>query len=186
MKGLGLALVAVLGLAAALWRLSDDDEAATSPAPDRGRPARVVSTHHNSPSLPSREGTVTVPEIQERPHAKPTMDQEASIAEQSLRLDARFTAEAADVRWASDTSRTITDDIQKASSRDVRIDRVECRASLCRAELAMTSLEAGNAFLETWVRQTTWQGSALFAPDPEAKRMVIYLGKVGTTLAQLD
>lgn len=190
MKGLGLALVLVLAFGAALWRLSDDETTAPFPAPNRERPAQAVSSHRGG-SLPTSATPARAPEIIERPREAfgHEQEQEVSLAQQSAKLETRFAGEAADARWASEATRTITEEMQKAVSRDARIERIECRASLCRAELATTSQDAANTFAETWVRQTTWPGAAMFAPDtsrPDAPRLIVYLARQGTGLASVD
>ncbi|HEY6224735.1 MAG TPA: hypothetical protein VIW26_13190, partial [Gemmatimonadales bacterium] len=135
------------------------------------------------PTAPARQPEPSIPE---RADASP----EAEIAVERDRLQARFTAERADPAWASAARQDLTADFGRVDSNDVRIGSIECRASLCRADLVLANAAAGGAFLQTWLRQRAWSGPGFAATDqmrPDgARHLIVFLGRTGTDLARVD
>ncbi len=97
------------------------------------------------------------------------------MVERRAQLQARFAAQRSDLDWASSAARQLADDVTAHASAEVRMRTIECRASLCRVELATDDREAGQRFVEDWVRHRTWTGPG-FA-STEGNSLVVFVGR---------
>ena len=151
------------------------------PAAPRALLKRRVDPPPFANAVPAAEPAAPTP-----PEAKP----ELTVADQRMYLQTRFAAQKVDAGWASTARQELSDDMARFSDKDVRLQGVECRSSLCRAELTLASHDAGVAFMETWVRKRVWVGPGFAANDetnPDGSgRMTIFLGRPGTELPYLE
>jgi hypothetical protein len=177
-------------VACATWWLVQQSIAAppltTSQAPPRPRVPATRSTAPRDVVLPSP--AVPLPE-EPAPQAPAEPAAEPSIADQQTNLQARFAGEGIDAGWASTSRLALRDDLGRFSGKDVRILDVECRSSLCRAELLLTSHEAGRTFMESWLRARSWRGPGFVASDDETAggaKLVVYLGRPGNDLPYVE
>jgi hypothetical protein len=92
------------------------------------------------------------------------------------RLQSRFAEQAVDASWASSATQALSDDLAKHLTAEVRVAGVECRTTICRAEIAPATPEAGQQFVETWIRNRTWTGRG-FAAGDGGDRVVLYLAR---------
>jgi hypothetical protein len=190
MKALVLSIVVALGLATLLWRLSRDTEPLALPhreAPARRAPGLPGIAAPRPPVVPLVAPSLrSEPTIPERTDASP----EAEVAAERVRLQARFTGEPADPAWATVARQDLTADLGRVASSDVRLESIECRASLCRAELVPATAAAGGGFLQTWLHQRSWTGPGFAATDePHADgvpHLIVFLGRPGADLARVD
>ena len=112
-------------------------------------------------------------------------EDEDMAATQGRHLQDRFAAERVDPRWATTARRDISDDLSRVAGDDVQLQTVECRSSMCRAELSFVKREAGTSFMEKWLRARSWTGPGYAenegAPDGP-HHLVVFLGKPGADL----
>jgi hypothetical protein len=177
MKPLALLVALALCAGVVLWRSIDDGS-----APARAEPAAppetkiVAATVVRSP--PSSAPVLAPPPPLERPLApERELDREAAeaVTERRDRLHARFVAEAVDASWASTATQMLSDDLGTHLTADVRLAGVECRTTICRAELAPTTPDAGQQFVQTWIRHRSWTGRGFAAGDGD--RVVVYVAR---------
>jgi hypothetical protein len=183
-KALIIGAVAVLGGAVALRSLAAPGPAPAAPgATDVHESAAAQPRVASPPQLPAIAAAPALPDHAPSAPAigAPTDDGAAAVARQREHLEARFTAEQADARWAPGARSAITDDLGRLSVPGAALRGVECRATMCRAELALGEPGAGAAFMQTWLRQRQWNGPG-FAVNTSDATMVVYLGKIGGTL----
>lgn len=116
----------------------------------------------------------------------PSDEPDLSIAGQRARLEDRFAAETPDVAWATTAQQELHADLGRFATRDASIRDVQCRASLCRIELALATPDAASGFMESWLRNRTWTGpgvadNGVVGSDGQP-RMVMFLSKDGLDL----
>lgn len=147
---------------------------ATEPATrDRPRAARI-------------EVRVPVPIEPAFTPSAPEDEPDLSIAGQRARLEDRFAAETPDAAWATTAQQELHADLGRFSTRDATVRDVQCRASMCRIELALATRDAASEFMESWLRKRTWTGPGV--ADNEVvgadgqPRMVMFVGKLGLEL----
>jgi hypothetical protein len=111
---------------------------------------------------------------------------EVIAAARRVRMQAHFAEQPVDRGWATTAQYALQDDLGKVTGDGIRVHRVECRSSLCRAEVIAASRDAANAFLESWLHQRTWTGPGFASHDEtnpdRSPRMIIFLGRPGTQL----
>jgi hypothetical protein len=166
------ALLVVLGaLMYATTRASDTTPEATTAAPAPRARSRAPQLAVSAPAI-----------VAPMPRAEP----EVSIAGQRARLEDRFAAETRDAAWATTAQQELHADLGRFATRDVGIRDVQCRASLCRIELALATRDSASAFMESWLRQRTWTGPGVADSDVVGAdgqpRMVMFVGKDGQEL----
>ena len=195
MKKLVLSAGLILGFA--IWCLWQ--QASSREAPDPGEVPGPASSTLAGPPPPPRSRLVDVaatppprvsppadPASQAEPEGKP----EISVADRRAHLQSRFVAQDIDPAWSSVARQELAQDLGRFGGKDARVQDVECRSSLCRAELVLTSHDAGSNFMESWLRQRTWAGpgfAANDAADPDGTpKMILFLARPGTELPRLD
>jgi len=121
-------------------------------------------------------------------HAPPPGDAELSSDDQRAHLQAWFAGERTDTAWAVASQRALHDDFERFASADARPRDIECRSSLCRIVLTLSSPEAGSRFMESWLHERSWTGPGFVATqdtspggDPRSS-MIVFLGRPGTEL----
>ena len=185
MKILILSSSVILGVLV-LWLVHESAGPAPEPiAAPRPSARRAVDSRRPSPA-PYTPAVAVVAPASEVPPVAAAERPEASVADQSVPLQARFATEAVDPGWANTAQQALNDDLGRIASKDVQAQRAECRSSLCRVELTLTNHEAGTAFMESWLRQRTWTGPG-FVSTPQAARggelkMIMFLGRPGSEL----
>jgi hypothetical protein len=195
MKVIALSVSLVLG--AVIWWIAREDVTADTRTAAVPRSARTASPGRAAvdvrPALARRAdapASETAPLVDPAPRTAPETRPEISVAEQRTYLQDRFSAQSADPVWSSTARQELREDLGKLSSNDVRLQSVECRSSLCRAEFVLTSQEAGNTFLESWLRQRAWTGAGFAANDdtnPDSnRRLLLFLSRPGVALPYLE
>ena len=150
---------------------------ATTTVPSRTArtPVRAVAPSIDEPAAP---------ELSAPTAAAPSP--ELTIASQRARLEERFLAVTTDGGWASSSQQQLQTDLGRFVTRDVGVRDVQCRASLCRIELALATRDAASGFMESWLRERTWTGPGLADNDvggaDGAPRLVMFVGKEGLEL----
>lgn len=116
----------------------------------------------------------------------PDAEPDLSIPGQRARLEDRFAAETPDASWATTAQQELHADLGRFATRDASVRDVQCRASMCRIELALATRDAASGFMESWLRKRTWQGPGVADNDVVGAdgqpRMVMFLGKDGVEL----
>jgi hypothetical protein len=184
MKPLAVFLAASLGAGVVLWWAIDDSAGAGASAPGPEVSARaaprspavgVTARAATRPALAPAQGAPSAPA--EPPAPERSLDDQAveAIAARRDQLQTRFAAQAVDRAWASDAQRALGDDLATHATPDVRIQSVECRTSLCRVDLAPTSSEAAQGFVQSWIRHRTWTGPGFVSGDGDA--VVVFVAR---------
>jgi hypothetical protein len=188
-------LSASLILGVVLWWISRQVGAFEAPpgGPAAASPA-AIEKRAVDPRLASARPAVP------RPRPPPTVDVSADpvppdasdsnpdviAAARRTRMQAHFADQPVDRSWASAAQYALQDDLGKVAADGIRLHRVECRSSLCRAELIATSRDTAIAFLQSWLHQRTWTGPGFASHDdtnPDGSpRMIVFLGRPGTAL----
>ncbi|HEY0254082.1 MAG TPA: hypothetical protein VGC41_21285 [Kofleriaceae bacterium] len=118
--------------------------------------------------------------------AKPTDPGDFSIAQQRTRLEDRFASEKRDPAWANTAQQELHTDLGRFATREVAVRDIQCRASLCRIELALATHDAAPAFMEQWIYQRTWAGPGVADSDVVGAdgqpSVVMFVGKEGQEL----
>jgi len=175
MKPLVFFLILSLGAGFVLL-LSLDDAGENRPPQLHTQPARTVERPADSRPMtaPRREPALAAHVEPERPLERQAAD---ALSERRTQLQAQFAAQPIDPSWASSSKQLLNDDLGKYASADVRVRGVECRSTLCRVELAPVNRDAGQRFMEAWVRHRTWTGPGFAASDGDS--MIVFLGRPG-------
>jgi len=117
-------------------------------------------------------------------------DPDVTAAARRTRMQAHFAEQPVDRSWASTAQYALQDDLGKVAAEGIRLHRVECRSSLCRAEFIATSRDTATAFLESWLHQRTWTGPGFASQDDSnpdgSPRMIVFLARPGTALPASD
>jgi hypothetical protein len=162
-------------------------EGETASVPPAPRDPPVTPGWNRDRPLP----TATVPVETAAHNAAPAEPKpELTTADQRIFLQSRFAIEKVDVAWATTARQEVSADLAKVNANGVTLQGVECRASLCRAELVSASPEAALAFSESYLRQRTWTGPGFMSSDEQnpdgSRRTVMFLGRAGTELPYLE
>jgi hypothetical protein len=128
-----------------------------------------------TPWVAERPAFASVPEL--RAAAEPAPD---AFADEGTRLRARFDREPTDTSWAGDTRAQLETELGRFSGNDATVRSVDCRTSLCRVEVAVASNDAGATFVQSWLRDRTFDGPG-YVTQADGK-MVMFLGRTGTEL----
>jgi hypothetical protein len=187
-----LVLPAGLILGAVLWWISHQVGAfEATPAAPAAASGTAVERHAVDPRLAPARQAISGPPPAVDPSAEPASlhasesNPEAVAAARRARMQAYFADQPVDRSWASTAQYALQDDLRKVVGDGVRLQRVECRSSLCRAELTAPTRDAANAFLESWLQERTWTGPGFAShddTDPGSPRMILFLGRPGTAL----
>ena len=170
------------GLLVAGWwlvRATERTEVAPSPAPvASSAPAERARVRAYAPHVDVTP--VVAPAVVDTPPP------DLSIRGQRARLEDRFRAEATDGAWAPTAQQQLQSDVGRFATRDVDLRAVECRASMCRVELALATRDAASGFMEAWLRDRTWTGPGLADNDVLGSdgqpRLVMFVAKDGMEL----
>lgn len=184
----------ILGLV--IWWLSHQRDAGETAAagdppgavePSAERPAAEPRSFVRRPALPS---LLTDPPADTVPPEISASEPALSAADLRIHLQARFAAQGTDPGWASTARRELSEDLGRFGDMGVRVHDVECRSSLCRAELLLTSHEAESAFMESWLRHRSWTGPGFAASDEigpaDTPKMIMFLARPGSELPRLE
>ena len=178
----------------------------------REPPAAPAGHVHRSPPRPVR--TLAVPDTSPAPELSPVRkvapdpavarsseDTEAkharpapSPAEVRDGFDAWFHAEAVDLAWSQRTTDALTRGLQAVLPAGSRLQRLECRGTLCRVETSHANLDefhsyARDAFNNRETRVTTSGAFASLLGDPSRGGPMVsvaFLAREGTQLPGLD
>jgi hypothetical protein len=103
-------------------------------------------------------------------------------------LDARFHSESADRGWALEASVLIRKNLEGVIAGNSQLLSLDCRASLCRAEVKHDDLAAHQAFIQNAfvTAPASWQGPTLasYREDGRARGgivSVLFFGRDGTS-----
>jgi hypothetical protein len=103
---------------------------------------------------------------------------EAREQEALRRLDARLASEARDTAWSEPTEAEIREAIEGDGS--ARLISVECRATLCRAEVEHASVESQERFIDQVLDSPAARGGAFIKPfpgEPGSLPAVVYVAR---------
>jgi hypothetical protein len=129
---------------------------------------------------------VPAPPVPALATSAPGGEPDLSISGQRARLEDRFAAETADAGWATTAQQELHADLGRFATRDASVREVQCRASMCRIELALATRDAASGFMESWLRQRTWAGPGVADNDVVGAdgqpRLVMFVGKAGLDL----
>ena len=168
------ALVVTLAWLVHATKMESGPERTTTIATESGARVRPHVSHFAVPA-PS-----PIPEL------APRDEPDLSITGQRARLEDRFAAETPDVVWATTAKQELHADLGRFATRDASVRDVQCRASLCRIELALATRDAASGFMESWLRKRTWTGPGVADNDvigaDGQPRMVMFVGKAGLEL----
>lgn len=147
--------------------------AAAEPAP----PARHRVPRSGAPLL-APDPPLAAPALRDEP--------DLSIRGQRMRLEDRFAAERSDPAWATTAQQELHADLGRFATREVGVRDVQCRASMCRIELALANRDAASTFMESWLRARTWTGAGVADNEVVGSdgqpRLVLFVGKDGIEL----
>lgn len=121
--------------------------------------ALAVATRRERPHEPlSTQDTKAEPSVQSEPPPPELTPERMNDA-----VEARFHAENYDRSWSIDAQRSISNYLTDTLAPGSRVMQVDCRASLCRAEIRHASHEAYRAFLDNTLRDPTkaWEGPTM-------------------------
>jgi len=136
---------------------------ALTPAPQAKSPPVSYEPAKRAPLSPIRVATPAPPE---RPRGE--------------QIETRFSRERVDATWATATRSQLEGDLGRFATKDAGVRSVDCRASMCRVEVATATRAAGEQFAESWLRDRTFTGPAWGHYSDDA--MVMYVGRDGTEL----
>lgn len=117
----------------------------------------------------------------------PTMRKEPSFEELHADLESRFAAQPRDDAWSRAAVEQVTQKLTAALPPSSRFLSVDCRESICRAEIAHADVERHREYLKgSIVTPGNWDGPVLAvleeSPGKEGVITVAYIGKRGTNL----
>ena len=117
-------------------------------------------------------------------------DAPPSLGDLTERLEESFADLPTDPAWTPTAMATATADLTKYFTTGAKLDGVECRKGVCRAELVHTDLAAMRAQSDAFTfAQGDWRGAKLWALVSEEgespARAVVYLARDGQDLAAL-
>lgn len=191
-----LVLSAILILGVVVWWISREVGAfeATPSSPAATNSATVAKRAEprldSAPQAIRRQPPIVDVSADPAPPDASETNPEVTTAARRARMQAHFADQPVDRSWASAAQYALQDDLGKVADDGIRLDRVECRSSLCRAEIVARSRDAASAFLESWLHQRTWTGPGFAShddPNPDGSpRMVLFLGRPGTALPASD
>jgi len=147
------------------------------------------------PPAPRADRAAAAPEAlpPARPLESPPEPEPTSPEEQRANLAATFEAETADPSWSGPETKRWVSVLSDVGLSSTELAGVECRRSLCRAQLHLANDARYNAFLKTAVaspalRTAGVQSTFLREPaSPDGRVPVwMYFSRAGTTLPLLD
>jgi len=104
---------------------------------------------------------------QDAPAAVPTPAPAKDLTTEDIRdtLSARFTEEAYDSKWSVVTREKVQSRLSSALPKGARMLSVDCKTSMCRAEIAEPDLEAHQQLIKSAFASppTPWEGSTMLA-----------------------
>jgi outer membrane murein-binding lipoprotein Lpp len=135
---------------------------------------------------PPPEATGPIPErSREDPPAPPP--QAPSFEESFADLESRFAAQERDEAWSRSASEQVAQKLSTALPEGSRFLSADCRASICRAEVAHVDVEAHRAYLRSsFMAPESWDGPVLAVLEESSGQggavTVAYIGKKDTNL----
>ena len=177
------ALIATFG---AGWWLSTEPDVPATPATaaNATRTAAPIAHRHAPALAPGLAPAARAVEVSPPDRRAPDEGTAPTIDEQREHLQAAFEAQPVDPGWSSGAARALDADLARFASDDIRVVRVECRATLCRAELTLASADNGDAFVQGWLRGRSVTGPGIIVTDliGTALTLVVFVGKPDTDL----
>lgn len=177
----GAGLLATLGWLA--LKTTSDAEPTTTTSSMKSVPVATEHATRDRPRFEQPAPTRLAPTVAPSP---PGDVPDLSITSQRARLEDRFAAERPDTSWATTAQQELHADLGRFATKNASVRDVQCRASMCRIELALATRDSATEFMESWLRQRTWTGpgvadNEVVGPDGQP-RMVMFLGKDGLEL----
>lgn len=155
--------------------------------------------HTQNQKLTQLQASVQPPAAEAEPLSPEELERQeeqasAEIQAQENLLDQTMVTEEADPEWSQVAETSWIEVFQKEDLKEelkeIQLDNIECRTTLCRVELTPTDPAQGAVAFERGLRKllhfTPWQGGAGFAkienPDGQAPVAVFYLAREGHAL----
>lgn len=107
-----------------------------------------------------------------------------------FKVDAAFSGETADPAWARETEQNLSKALREVAETSI-VDAIECRQSLCKANLRHTDQDKFSAFTDRLVARANgmWTGEITWHRDSESDtgpvQSTLYFGKPGVSINQL-
>jgi hypothetical protein len=170
-------------------RIRDVDISAASDAAVKSRRAPTLNARvpvfvANTPE-PNAAPTVAV---QVEPPVPPKP--EPTTGDTRAFLQSYFVAQKVDPTWAGAAGRELGDDLGRLKTAGVRLNGVECRSTICRAELVAPSADAAMEFGQSYLRERTSTSAGFLAMDevnPDGSRkLLVFLARTDTQLPTLE
>jgi len=124
----------------------------------------------------------------ERSHSLDDMDPKALEDYRRGLVETAFKAESADARWAHETRRAVDASLTSIGARvGARVETLECRSSICRAEVRLPSDDAYDRLLTDFIRESKWPAPGLatrLERPGGGTTMLLYLAREGTSLPE--
>jgi hypothetical protein len=187
--GAALAFAASIG-----WAIAPERDRATpvvdaraprAPAPSRGgRPAPIdrFARASDDDDGPTIELPVVQPASDDAVDpAQRAADRERQIDAHERRLIARIADESVDGSWSGPTEDAVREALGHADFTGARLVDVECRTSLCRAELAVADDDVHEHVASSLQSTPPFATNGLIrrAGDPESPTLVVYFARPG-------
>jgi hypothetical protein len=181
------ALLATFG--AGWWLSTEPDVPATPEAASAASAPRTAAAiaYRPAPALaPTLRSSPRATEASPTDRRAPDEGTAPTIDEQREHLQAAFEAQVVDPSWSAEAARALDADLARFANADVHIGRVECRATLCRAELTLARADIGEAFVQSWVRgrAVTGPGTIVANLTEAAPTLIVFVAKPDTVLPQ--
>jgi hypothetical protein len=131
--------------------------------------------------------------VQAAARPQPAMDAPAVQQQQALDMaalragfDAAFEAQASDWAWANQKQREIASAFDKQLRSGAHLEKVECRASMCRAHMRFDSSEARQAFLDDGIGAPPFDQASFYQTNYETEQVTLFLAREGHALPSFE
>ena len=211
MKYLATAVVLLALAVLAMWRLmaAHNDRAAAEIASLKQMTEKLSSKASSGGGAVTRPVTMEFPSTvaalpfgpaeqhpqpaQAAPPAAPSASAAVVFADIQAHYQASMEAQSTDVNWSREATRNLRgifdEIIDTAKTAATTLKSVECRQSICRAELAHDSEGDARTFMRAWMHDPArqkWKGAFSGGAEPSkgdgAVRSLFFLAREGTEL----
>jgi hypothetical protein len=160
------------------------------------RRAEWIQAQRSAPTgAPPPDSAVREQPLPEAPEVAPdpAVDPASEITSQEeyyAKVGVAFSAEPMDAAWARDTEYALRNTLSELAETST-VDSLECRQSLCKADVQHVDQEKFSAFIdrtiasarETWRGEITWYRDSVTSNG--AVRSTMYFGKPGVSISHL-
>jgi len=158
---------------------------------------QLIRSQREAPSMPRAEGApaaTAVAAATQEPSAPRGPEPAKEVTGQQIQdsLGARFIEEGYDSKWSVVTREKVQARLSSALPKGARVLTVDCKTSMCRAEIAQPDLESHHAFMKSAFASPSvpWEGSTMLAlaEEPGTGRVtsIAYFAREGQGLSLED